>query len=89
MSLGVCPKVSLKDARDHRDEACKLLANGIDPSANRKSQKSVRAGRAANTGHRECFPPALAGVQENQRMRQSAVAHLPADVFSAQPVFIF
>ncbi len=43
------PEVSLKDARERRDEARKLLANGIDPSANRKAQKTARADRAANS----------------------------------------
>ncbi len=36
LSLGVYPDVSLKNARERRDEARKLLANGIDPSDNRK-----------------------------------------------------
>jgi hypothetical protein len=30
------PDISLKEARARRDEARKLLANGIDPSENRK-----------------------------------------------------
>lgn len=49
LSLGVYPDVSLKDARERRDEARKLLTNGIDPSENRKAQKSARADRAANS----------------------------------------
>ena len=49
LSLGVYPDVSLKDARDRRDEARKLLANGIDPSDIRKAQKSARAERVANS----------------------------------------
>jgi integrase len=49
LSLGVYPAVNLKDARNRRDEARKLLANGIDPSENRKAQKSARADRAANS----------------------------------------
>ena len=32
LSLGVYPDVSLKDARERRHEARKLLAGGIDPS---------------------------------------------------------
>ena len=39
LSMGVYPAVSLKDARDRRDEAKKQLANGIDPAMVRKSQK--------------------------------------------------
>jgi integrase len=49
LSLGVYPDVSLKDARERRDEARKLLAGGIDPSEHRKAAKSVRADRAANS----------------------------------------
>lgn len=49
LSLGVYPDVSLKDARDRRDAARKLVADGIDPSEHRKAQKSARADRAANS----------------------------------------
>jgi hypothetical protein len=49
LSLGVYPEVSLNDARDRRDASRKLLADGIDPSENRKVMKSARADRAANT----------------------------------------
>ena len=49
LSLGVYPDVSLKDARDRRDASRKLLADGIDPSENRKAMKSARADRAANS----------------------------------------
>lgn len=40
LSLGVYPDISLKDARIRRDEARKLLANGIDPGQVRKDQKA-------------------------------------------------
>lgn len=33
LALGAYPAVSLKGARDRRDEARKLLANGADPGA--------------------------------------------------------
>jgi integrase len=49
LSLGVYPDVRLKDARDRRDEARKLLAEGIDPSENRKIQKAAHTDRAANS----------------------------------------
>jgi len=44
ISLGIYPDVSLKDARERRDEARKLVANGIDPSQNRKAQKVANGG---------------------------------------------
>jgi integrase len=49
LSLGVYPDVSLRDARNRRDEARKLLANGIDPSIERKVQKAATVERAANS----------------------------------------
>src|SRR3981081_596385 len=39
LSLGVYPAVSLKQARERRDQARRDLANGIDPSAKRRSEK--------------------------------------------------
>ncbi len=49
LSLGVYPDVSLKDARDRRDGARKLLANEIDPSENRKAKKAAKVERASNS----------------------------------------
>ena len=49
LSLGVYPDVSLKDARERRDTTRKLLANGVDPSENRKVQKTAKQYRAANS----------------------------------------
>ena len=49
LSLGVYPDVSLKDARERRDEARKLLANDVDPSAHRKAKKAAKNERAANS----------------------------------------
>ena len=49
LSLGVYPDVSLKEARDRRDDARKLLANEIDPSENRKAQKAANSKRATNS----------------------------------------
>lgn len=39
LALGVYPDVSLADARVRRDEARKLLANGIDPGDKKKNDK--------------------------------------------------
>ena len=49
LAAGVYPEVPLAKARERRDEARKLLANGIDPSEHRKVTKTMRAGLAANT----------------------------------------
>ncbi len=49
LSLGVYPDVSLKDARQRRDDARKLLANDIDPAENRKAAKAAKVERAGNS----------------------------------------
>ena len=49
LSLGVYPDVGLKDARSRRDDARKLLANGIDPGEHRKITKAARVERAATS----------------------------------------
>jgi integrase len=49
LSLGVYPDVGLKEARNRRDAARKLLAEGIDPGTDRKAQKAMRQDRVANS----------------------------------------
>ncbi len=49
LSLGVYPDVTLKDARARRDEARRLLVNGVDPSEQRKAEKAAKADEAANS----------------------------------------
>ena len=41
-SIGVYPAVSLADARQRRDEAKKLLAQGIDPNAKKQADEKVQ-----------------------------------------------
>lgn len=49
LSLGTYPDVSLKDARDRRDEARKQLAADIDPGEHRKARKTALADRSENS----------------------------------------
>jgi integrase len=49
LSLGVYPDVSLKDARDSREDCRKMLAGGVDPSDNRKASKLASSEQASNT----------------------------------------
>ena len=49
LALGAYPAVSLASARAKRDDARKLLAEGVDPGEQRRAAKAVRAGLAANT----------------------------------------
>lgn len=49
LSMGVYPDTGLKDAREKRDEARKLLASGVDPGARRRANKAAGVDRAANS----------------------------------------
>jgi len=49
LSLGVYPHVTLKAARARRDDAKRLLANGMVPSVQRLAHKAVVTERAANS----------------------------------------
>ena len=49
LSLGTYPDIRLKDAREKRDDARKLLADSIDPGVNRKAVKQARSDLAANS----------------------------------------
>jgi integrase len=42
LSFGTYPEITLADARQRREDARKLLANGVDPGEFKKSQKSAR-----------------------------------------------
>jgi hypothetical protein len=49
LSLGTYPDVSLKDARQRRDQARKQVAAGIDPGEVRKAEKAAKKAGALNT----------------------------------------
>ncbi len=49
LALGAYPSVTLAEARQRREDAKKLLANGIDPGAMKKTLKSTGKELAANT----------------------------------------
>src|SRR5271157_5810006 len=48
LAFGVYPDVSLKTAREKRDEARKALASGVDPSFKRKAEKRAAKLMQAN-----------------------------------------
>src|SRR6185503_6114852 len=43
LTLGAYPDVSLKRAREKRDDARKLVADGVDPSAKRQAERTAQA----------------------------------------------
>ena len=90
LSLGVYPDVGLKDARDKHAEARKLLAAGVDPSANKKAAKSAQGERAANSFEivaREWFDKHAPNWKENHSGK--IIRRLEVDIFpwlGARPV---
>lgn len=49
MSLGTYPEISLKDAREKRDQARSLVAKGIDPRSERRKEKQAAADSSIKT----------------------------------------
>ena len=49
LAHGTYPDVSLAEARERRDKARKLLANGVDPGQHRQAEKAAGAERAGNS----------------------------------------
>jgi integrase len=49
LALGAYPAVSLAEARSARDDAKKLLARGVDPSAQRKADREVERAATDNS----------------------------------------
>jgi len=49
LSLGTYPEVNLQKARDEREKIRTQIANGINPSENRKAIKASKAESAANS----------------------------------------
>jgi hypothetical protein len=43
LALGLYPDVGLGLARERRDDARKLVAKGVDPSAKRKAEKAAQS----------------------------------------------
>jgi len=71
LAVGVYPEVSLREARDIRDDARKLLRQGVDPMADRKERKREQAA-AANTCEKvanECFELHMAAKSATHQER--------------------
>jgi len=82
LALGVYPDISLKDARQRREDARKLLANDVDPGENRKAAKSAKTERAANsfeTIAREWFVKNSSAWSQNHGDR--IIRRLERDIF--------
>lgn len=85
LSLGTYPDVSLKDARERRDEARKQVAAGIDPGEHRKAARSARIAKQVNSFEvvaREWFAREKCPT-ESDNCQPSFHLPLVADSFSA------
>ncbi|MDR1855413.1 MAG: integrase arm-type DNA-binding domain-containing protein [Azoarcus sp.] len=82
LAIGVYPDVSLKDARERRDEARKLAANGTDPGVAKKAKRAAAVASEANTFEavaREWFMVWSAGVTPKYSCK--VINRLEQDVF--------
>ena len=70
LTLGVYPEISLKEARDKRQEAKSLLKQGIDPQAQRKETKHKQ-----ETQHLDCFAAQAREWYEAQKSGWKSAKH--------------
>ncbi|MEO5622520.1 MAG: integrase arm-type DNA-binding domain-containing protein [Dokdonella sp.] len=78
LSLGTFPDVSLKRAREKRDEARKLIADGIDPGAKRKAE-AVAGAETFEAVAREWFAKHV--LHWGQNHADNVIERLARDVF--------
>jgi hypothetical protein len=79
LSLGAYPDVALRRAREKRDEARRLVADGIDPSARRQADK---AALSASSRRSRC------GAYPIRRTVCAVRAHVYSDTRPGQGVLI-
>lgn len=82
LALGVYPDVRLVDARERRETARKLLANGIDPGDQKKALKTAKTASSENSFEvisREWFAKHAPNWKENHSSK--IIARLEKDVF--------
>ena len=82
LSFGVYPDVSLKEARDRRDKARKMLASGKDPGEVKKASKAAINAASANsfeTVSREWY--ARWKTDKTQSHTSKVISRLENDVF--------
>lgn len=90
LALGVYPDVSLADARERREQARKLLANGADPGAVKQEQKAVIVALSENSFEiiaREWFTKHSSNWKDNHSSK--ILARLENDLFpwiGARPI---
>jgi integrase len=78
LSLGVYPDITLKSARELRDDARRELAGGVDPSAKRKAEKIAEADSFEAVA-REWFAKFSANWADTHS--EKIIRRLEADIF--------
>ena len=84
LALGVYPETSLKQAREKRDEARKLISDGVDPGINKKAVKSSQSPNGPNCFEvvaREWYSKHMTDKSESHQRRTLAL--LQRDLFPA------
>ena len=90
LAIGVYPDMSLSDARERREQARKLIANGVDPVAVKQAQKASTIENVENSFEviaREWFVRHSPNWKENHSSK--IIARLEKDVFpwiGARPI---
>jgi len=82
ISFGSYPAITLADARQRRDDAKRLLANGVDPGEVKKAQKAAIVAETENSFEvvaREWHSKFLADKSDSYR--EKTLANLERDVF--------
>ncbi len=72
LAIGTYPQISLKEAREQRDAARKLLTQGVDPSAEKKARKLSTLSAVDNSFEvlaREFYEIRMKGKSESHRVR--------------------
>ena len=90
LAIGVYPDISLSDAREQREQARKLIANGVDPVAVKQAQKVASVALSENSFEiiaREWFAKHSPNWKENHSSK--ILARLENDLFpwiGARPI---
>lgn len=81
LALGVYPEIGLKEARAKRDDARKLLSDGVDPGENRKAMKAAQVadGETFEVVAREWYAKNAPSWADNHGNR--VIRRLERDIF--------
>jgi integrase len=79
LALGVYPQISLKEARNKRDEAREQIARGIDPNEARKEIKAAKQIEAKNQERLDAGLPILNSFEHVAREWLASIAHTVTD----------